>query len=80
MKKFWAGFGLVLGVVIGAVVLFIERARLLEVAQGRVLKDLPKEVGIASEEYRKLVEDHFVKLASARQLEIAQRFKSAFGG
>jgi uncharacterized protein involved in exopolysaccharide biosynthesis len=49
-------------------------------AETAVLKDLPKDLGIATEAYKSRVAQELKKLQDAKAAEIAAKFAKAFGG
>jgi hypothetical protein len=77
MKKFF--IGLAIGIAT-AVTLFFLLAEHQSSAEEATLKDLPKEIGIGTEEYFKRVAAKRAELQKATAAEIAAKFNKAFGG
>jgi hypothetical protein len=80
MKKVLAWLG---GIIV-AVVTYFTLAFLLQkhtaTAESIVIGSLPKDVGIATEDYKSRVAEKTLALQNAKADEIAAKFKSAFGG
>jgi hypothetical protein len=77
MKKFLIGLGIGIAT---AVTLFFLLTGHQASAEEAVIKDLPKDIGIATEEYKKRVAAKRAELQKATADAIAEKFNKAFGG
>ena len=80
MKKFLIWVGVLLGMAVAAFVLWKDWTRHLESATERVMKDLPKEVGVATKDYQSRLGIAMRSVQDAKKAEVIDRFTKAFGG
>lgn len=80
MKKFWVGLGTGIGLLVAAFLLWKNSTKHEDQATSDILKDLPKEIGMASQEYMKMITKRKAELETAKASEVIEKFKKAFGG
>ena len=80
MKNLWIKIGLAIGGIVAFIVLFREFAEHENIAHEAVMVSLPKQIGIASEAYKKKVAVELALVQNGRKDEIVAKFKKAFGG
>jgi len=80
LKKIWIGIGLVLGIVAACFVAVLLLKKHEAEATAEVAKTLPKEIGVATEEYKEILVAKIAEIQTAKMGAVISKFKSAFGG
>ena len=80
MKKLWKWLVGILALGVAMVILFFAMEEQEKKARSEVERDLPRDIGIATEAYNKLLDKKLQELNKAKAEEIVARFKKSFGG